>query len=508
MFSSPDEGAHMIRAAGILHGELSGTLTATGDRVFEVPSVLNGFADPPCYAFRPTQTASCMKIPSSGGTVEERTTAASYPPFYHALVALPLLLDHGVSGLYMMRAMSAIMVAALLALAVVNAIRIGRPSFPLLGLAVAITPMALFLGGTVNPSGPSIAAGTAAWIGGYLLMRETQIPVARSVAAFAGPLCVLLLLRRDAVLWALVVLVAVCTMATAARLVELAHSRRAQLWTIAIGMSAALQLATSGGQMAGSFVSNVRTQTAPSLSNALGDFPRLLREMVGVFGYLDVQLPAPVYHVWLILVGLVVLMAIGWTSRRMVLILVGLLVAIVAVPTAIGTFRPLYMQGRYILPVAVGLPIVAGCVLAEHRDRQLISRRLLATCLGIVAALQIVSFHLQLRRYSAGIDSDWWYFSEANWEPPVATAWVLTLLYAALVIAGSTLLYLLGRSSAATVPGSCGNASAVSARRIAPQGTTPVGRMPPVESRPLAGEAGATASARSDGRAGSHSADR
>ena len=234
-------------------------------------------------------------------------------------------------------------------------------------------------------------------------------------------------------------------MGTRARIFEVLRSRRGQLWGLGVLSCAVIQLLTSGGETAGAFVTNAQAESAGGFGRAFGGFPWLLRQMVGVLGWLDVVLPTPVYVTWLTLLGFVVLMALGWASRRMLAILVGLVAVVVFAPTAI--LMVTYFQGRYVLPVAVGVPLVAGYTLAERAPEQLMPRRLLAICLGVLAALHLVAFHQHLRRYAVGAAGDWWYFPDAGWDPPLASAAVLTVVYALLIGALSAWFYALGRPS-------------------------------------------------------------
>lgn len=62
-----------------------------------------------------------------------------------------------------MRFVSALLCSAMLASALVTAAEWRRRSLAVLGVLAAATPMTLYMGGMVNPSGGEIAAGILVW---------------------------------------------------------------------------------------------------------------------------------------------------------------------------------------------------------------------------------------------------------------------------------------------------------------------------------------------------------
>jgi hypothetical protein len=148
-------------------------------------------------------------------------------------------------------------------------------------------------------------------------------------------------------------------------------------------------------------------------------------EMIGWFGWLDTPTPALVRVPWTIVLGALVFVAILWTTRRQVLVLLGLVVATIVVPIVIesATYADagsLTWQGRYTLPLAVGVPILAGVALSgSERGRQFATRRLML-CIGIVLGVaQIVAFAQNLRRYTVGYYGDLQFWRHARWSPPL-----------------------------------------------------------------------------------------
>ena len=94
--AGPDEPAHLVRAGGLVRGDVFGSELGDQDaiRSFDVPSWI-GRPDPGCYAFRPDVPASCASITDWDGPVV--STAGSYQVWAHLLPGLGTLLPGGAS---------------------------------------------------------------------------------------------------------------------------------------------------------------------------------------------------------------------------------------------------------------------------------------------------------------------------------------------------------------------------------------------------------------------------
>ncbi len=228
LFGAADENQHLTMAYAVNHGEWS---AGSSRAVVEAPSIYTG--DLPCFALRPNRSASCQELVEDGPDHRVSTSASSYPPTYYLLVGWPTRFSTGVLSLYLVRVVSAVLVALLLTLAFDSLVRVGRQPAPLLvGLSVAVTPAVVFFGAVVNPSGLAIAASLAAWAGGLLLVRGPADRLRWATVRFALPLGLVLLLRRDSLYWGALVAVAVLALARGDRLRALV--RRPATW-VAVG---------------------------------------------------------------------------------------------------------------------------------------------------------------------------------------------------------------------------------------------------------------------------------
>jgi hypothetical protein len=448
MFSGTDEGAHIVRAYAVVHGEHTTIDPDTGRPVYQVPAVIvhGGMGDDPCFAFRPDQPADCMDLHSDGPRHGVESSATGYPPFFYALVGWPTLLNSGLTSLYLMRLCGAVIVALLLALAIENVARMRTRAPLVLGVAVAITPAVLYFGATVSPSGITVAAAFAVWTGGIRLVRSEPLDRIGWMAAGVGlPLCVLVLLRRDSVFWAALVVAGIIALTPRARRLVLIRSRAVWAWAAATVGCAVLQLVVSGAETGASVTSEVGG-TGGDFWKAMGDAEWLAQQIQGgVLGSLDVHLPFPVLYIFVVSTGFLVIGAIGFASRRVSLTLLTMSLAVAFIPLAIGTIRFPYLQGRYMLPLTVGLPIVAGLGLIEGLRGTPLPRRILWLLFPILAYAQIHSFAQAMRRYVSGANADWWIFTKPRWQPPIGNPTVFVIFYTVAVVALFVWLYLLAR---------------------------------------------------------------
>jgi hypothetical protein len=436
MYGSPDEPAHMVKAYAIVHRD-SGTWNMSGKYEYLVPPQYT--AGDVCYAFRREQPANCLQLPSPGPDHLQSTAAEPYPPFYYVLVGWPTLITPRVSGLYMMRAASAAWVALLLALALHNVFELRNRRSLLVGAALALTPAVFFFGATVNPSGLSIAAGMAAWTGGFALLRTDRLLRAPLALAKVGaPLCLFLLLRRDSVLWAGLMLISLAVITPRDRRHELRRSRVAWAWGAAVVASALLQLNTGGAATA----TGVGEAGEGSLSDAWNDIPNYIDQIGGgVLGWLDTPVPNFVLDVFTYGTGLLAILALCFAPRRLAIAVVAFTALVVTAPLTIGAIRHPYFQGRYMLPFAVGIALTAGLGLTESVRTKRWLRYLPIVAFPLIGAAHVHAFAQTLRRHTAGTHGDWFFTHATPWGPPGLSATVLTILYSIAIIALLTWLF-------------------------------------------------------------------
>ena len=457
VFAAPDEPSHVLRAIALDHGQLTGKTPSRGevqrlkltDRkdylIVRVPAVYAG-ANRACFAGSPAATPACLHFGTSTRDIDQGIYVARHPPGYYAVVGMvSWFAPPGSATVHLMRLIGALMTGAFMATAITALRRMAAPRLVAVGLALAITPMVLFVSSAVNPSAPEIAASIAVWTCGLVLVWRADKGVDRRLVTAVGIAgCVLALSRQLGPFWLGLIALTLLGVGNRTGLRNIFRSGYARLWAALIVASSLFQV---GWDLVVKPLDVTRTGNVPAnietsqiLRITIGrTFPRYL-EMVGWFGWLDTPAPALSWIPWTVLLGLLVFAAVLWARRRHVAVLLGLVAATIFVPVAIEspTFadaRTLTWQGRYTLPLAVGVPILAaGTLSMTRRGRQLATSRLVWVVGILVAGAQFVAFGQNLRRYTVGADGPIGFWSPAKWTPPLPRL-LLLLSFAAVVSA-------------------------------------------------------------------------
>jgi hypothetical protein len=454
--AAPDEPAHLIKAASVVRGEFIGDRGDFG-HIVDVPRYVSYTHAQTCYAFDSSEEADCSpEVPTpTDEIVAGSTTAGLYNPVYYVLVGWPSLLSDDSAGIYGMRIASAVAVAGFLALSFALVWSWPRRVLPLIGLAVATTPMVVFLGGTVNPNSLEITATLAAFTGMLTIVRERELPVARSAAIVLAGAAIAGNMRGLSILWLVVALLVPLTLLRGHELLGLLRRRPVQ---VAIAGSALAFVAAAVWLLAsnslGAAVDDPVTETiapgvgAPWYYGAWWTFQATLDYLqgaVGIFGWLDTPAPLFVFAVWTALAGAILLLGAVLLRGRALLFAALLVGATVALPPIV---QALYIsgggmiwQGRYILPVlacaALGLATVLSDVLSIPAPAM---RRLVGVLVVLWSLAQLHSFATALRRYSVGLDASWAdMVGGPEWAPP-GGLWLSLGGFAAVLLAAGVMV--------------------------------------------------------------------
>jgi hypothetical protein len=454
-FAGPDEPAHVIRAHALDHGELTGKTVnprlraelQTDDSHLEVraPAIYKNVGTP-CFAFDGNTTAACIQVAGSTRDTDAVTTAGRHPPAYYAIVGIAsLLYEPGSGTVYLMRFITALMSGALFASAITALRRTASPTLTAVGLLFAITPMVLFVTGIVNPSAPEIAAAVTLWVCGLILVSGSDEQVDNRLVTIVGiSACVLALSRQLAPLWLGLIALVMLGYSKRTSLRNLARSGWARLWAVLVVACAAAQTA---------WVLIVKPLDATNLERGRFDVPTSeivqhtfgegfsrYREMIGLFGWGDTPSPLMTYIVWTAGIGFLFFLAISLATRRHVAVILGLSVAIIVVPIALesAAYRDVgwvFWQGRYTLPLAVGLPILCAVAIAStERGRQFTGPRFVLSVGVLIAIAHILAFTQNIRRYTVGYFGEIQYWKQPYWSPP-SSPLLLSIAYTAVITA-------------------------------------------------------------------------
>ncbi len=443
IYSGPDEPSHVIHAAAIPRGDLIGTSRKGEPNVYvTAPRVYR--EGPDCFAFHPQIPANCFHLADAlSGNGSLPTYTARYLPPYSAYIGFgSYWVPPGSGQIYLMRLLGAALVAALLASAVSTVTAVGTLGFSL-GFLFALTPMALYFSGIVNPSTPEIAAGIALWTHGIALSDTGVGDDPRVLRRFGIAACVLAVTRPLSPLWLLLTVIILVFVAGRPRVESLIKRRAVQAWAAAaIGLTM-VQVAWSAWAKPLSEGNTAQKGLDRPISfifeQSIGKlYWSNTREMIGMFGWLDTVTPMATTIFWLVAVGALVLFAVTAGNRR-VAWTVGVTLALTyVVPVAIETARAsannLVWHGRYTLPFAVGIPLLAGYTLRELVGTKLAIKRFAWWLVVAFVVAQMLAFNQALRRYTSGVNGPFWFWtSDTFWSPPVPS-WILVFGYLALMI--------------------------------------------------------------------------
>jgi hypothetical protein len=451
VFGGPDEPSHVVRAVSLDHGEFIGeeiaARTVTNQLRVRVPDVYRSpDRDALCFAFHREMPADCAHVEGSARDANATTVHGRYPPPYYAVVGVASWLHHPGSGVvYLMRFLSVLIMAALIATTITALRRAALPRVVAVGVLFAVTPMVLFLSSSVNPSGPEIAAAVALWVCGVVLVSHAREGIDNRLVAAAGIAgSVLALSRQFGPLWIALIGITLAVFGGGEAIRALARSNRARFWAAVIVVCSAAQVAWTVmvGALRITQLTNAPTDIPTSYiwRSTVGSMLDRYKQMIALFGWLDTPAPALTYVLWTAGIGFLVLVALAFAMRRPLAALLVVLAATVVVPLTIETAQygnqgGLTWQGRYGLPLAVGVPIVAAMAIASSkRGRQIAEPRVFIGAGVMLVVAHILAFAQNLRRYTVGYDGEIQYWRHPKWSPPLSPL-IVTIAYALLVTA-------------------------------------------------------------------------
>ena len=462
-----DEPSHLVRAGAVARGDWTGE--DVGQLSLESHVLPDSYVLPDtCYAFRPEVPVSCAApVDRTGADVVLTTRADEYQVWPHLVYGLPTLLP-GPPAVWWARAVGAAVVIALVGGALLQAGASARRA----GIVLALTPMALGTFATVNPSTFTIAGAIALW--SVAVRRSTW--TTNGAWLLAAGWAAMSLSRRDGLVWAVLVVVVLQwsmgwssldrwrSMTWGPRVAIALASAITVAWGLTndsrVSQLVALSpLALVGSELARSFwlrrsstvhrvvfaigaCATLTAVTAVALSRRPGGWDGALAravvgqtgthlvEAVGVLGWLDAPLPWLVVAGWVGTVGVLTAGALATESRRPLAALTVLAVAVVTswvFELLHGNSTGRYWQGRYSLPLLVGIPILLA---AAVRSRSLV-RAVVATAMLLLNAALWAS----ARRWGVGLQGS---LLPWDWDTPHTPLPAIVLL--ATHAAGSVVL--------------------------------------------------------------------
>lgn len=471
-----DEHDHVVRAAGIVRGQIMAPPTTDGQngRYQTVPRSLV----PPNFDClrKGTDPATCLgTAPDDRSPTRVHTRAGHYNPFYYAVVGWPLLPLPNMTGVIATRLVSSLLCAALLAWALVLIWPLRRRRLMLLALLLVAAPTTMCLIGLVNPNGLEIVASALLWISMTLLLSRDRDEDAEDAAAFGPGLGgadwprrlirmavvagTILALTRPAgvVIAGGIVLLAVVALGRRDLLRGLRARRDVRIGALVVGGGAVLAFVWSALAQVGTLGTESKPDLSPT-SEILRiivqfKFDYWIRQTIGIFGYATVVLPVFVIFGFGLVIGLLVLGGALTAPRREAIVLLaiptacilgGLVVEMIMV-RRVGFF----MQGRYFMPLWMGMFFLAARVIPPGVLPLTGLRRVYAVFLGVWSIGMTYGLYLAVKRYEYG-DQKVTSFPR-GWRPPLTEGGTfLLIVVACLLTAWLAMRYLnAGRHDAA-----------------------------------------------------------
>jgi hypothetical protein len=433
--ASPDEPAHIIKAAAVVRGELIGEPTdRSGFTKVTVPAGVAKAWSWTCPAYHPETSAVCMGTIGGGDSTptQVETSAGLYNPLYYMLVGWPTLItSHSFAAVFSMRLLTALLCSALFTVAVGALFLLRRSAITGFAALAVVTPTTLFLSGSVNPNAVEIAAGSALLALLLLLVRGPVLSrpgVALSLVAVSGVL--LANARGLSPLWMALAAVIALVAAEPGRVRQL--FRRASAWIVLVVLALGAGFATVW-ILATNTLANLGEFQGKGISPALAFVTMLIDKsvdpgMIALFGWLDTPAPGYVYVVWSFLaLGSVVAAIVVARGRLLaaVLIAVAGFFLVPAVVQAISVQRTGYIwQGRYSLVAYAFVMVVCAVAIALSERSRLsvppaLTMRAVILVGALVAVAQALPIATTLRRYAVGIDGSWFSFVlRPSWHAP------------------------------------------------------------------------------------------
>jgi hypothetical protein len=467
--AGPDEPGHQVRGGALVRGQLDGEPFRDFGfkRSFELPGHV-GFPDPVCFAFNEFASASCANdLQPPAGTVPLGTRAADYPVWGHLLAGLGTFAPGSMSG-WTSRMTDAVVPLALVIAALWVAAR--RGALGVGSTLLALTPMAWFMFAVVNPSGLVIAGGVGLWVALTAQVEAGRDRVVGLLAACSW--AAMVLPRRDGMVWSslivtLVVLFGLLGVRDTLRrlgrsgVVIVALSTLATLvWAGTSDTNAALALFVAPLAPVAAYFSRRGWDRIPpeqrlhrglyvashaavvigggvavmtrrddgfdrrALELVIGQTGNDLTEAIGNLGWLDTPLPVTATFAWLGALGMLAGVSIVVGRWRPIGVAAAVLGAAVFTSWTLTMLQNdesgEYWQGRYYLPLLVGIPIVLATVRAAPEAGHRIGMAAAVVGLGVANA----ALFAMVRRYGVGragslLPWDWGTY-EAPLPPVVA----------------------------------------------------------------------------------------
>lgn len=436
--SAPDEPEHIVRAVSLYSGSgIKVPLKVTGQtftgRVRAPNYFLHGLPTQHCVVDDAAKPATCRSKPLEhpGRIVEGYTSAAGHPPVYYLLVGWIGRLVPSAVGVILMRIWSVLLCALMLLVATVVLSRRGRSMYPAISALTAFSPVAAFLGGSVNPQTFEICLTLATCALVWDFFSDVDVGVGersrRPLWRYGALLAASLALGLTRPLSAAFLLAAVVGGVLLSRIPLRALLRPPELAGLAVslvGVPAAIAFEVLAGH------SSVTLQPAhvpvgySGIQRLLDTVGTMVIQAGGIVSSLEAGASSLAVGGFVVAALTTILLALLVGERRCTFVAWTTLVLALALPVLANIpnvieLKVVIWQGRYALPLLAVTLVAGGLALTvpgNQAGAALRRRSLVLICVAMGVA-QFGGWWFAMYRWSVGIGGAMWWPSAAGWSP-------------------------------------------------------------------------------------------
>ncbi len=422
--AAPDEGTHATTAYATAHGDVADTapvVPPTYAHLYDRESMILL-----CFHEAWDVSADCQDWAAAarGGPQIEKTQFGTYNPVYYALTGWPTLFLDGRPALYAIRLVSAALVSATFGAAVALAATRRQGRALAAGIVASTPPTAMLLAGSINVNALEIGAAVLVWTGFLLLMRDDSASAVRTrltTTVTTVGIVLLLVSRLLSPLWLLAilgtVLIATGRWSRLWALIRRSRYFQAHLAIVAASVGYALWWTVTHPAefiaVAGP-VSSLRQGLAETAKTLMFDFwERTLPEAIAVIDMQSLRIYAAQVVFVLVWGGLLVTALLVTRYRRTRAGLLLLVAFSLVVPAVLEAFMwsGSGWQGRYSLPVLIGVGIVSTEVILSRAGRNpaaaTVAYRGVVWATIVTAVTHLFVFTVNYQRFAAGWGQTW-----------------------------------------------------------------------------------------------------
>lgn len=408
-FRGSDEFDHVYRASAVAHGEWTHHGAAVNGRggYVTIPGSIVRAAQDVCEVYEYTGPDNCRaSIEFANGDAQVATAAGTYNPTYYVLVGPITRAFGGDAANYAMRIVGAVLCALVLGWAAALITRWAQTWAPLVAFGIGATPVLVYSTTVAAPNGMTYAGAALFWSALIAASRSDHSTKALAAPAALGA-SMMVTTHTTGAMWVLLItLVSLLLRPLREWIAVVARDR------LAWGSAVLVVVAVTAASLAWVRANNTNALSAPMddinpLTSALLFRSELLWlfQTIAAFPVRNEPAPTIVYVLWFVPFAVLAVHAVRKADARTRLALGLTLVFVVAVPTVFTlltyTREGVAWQGRYTLPLSLGLVLVAGAAL-DRWGAALKGRTVTVGFALMAVAMTISTVHVGTREVNAG----------------------------------------------------------------------------------------------------------